>query len=89
MIWVGNKAYIFEMRVIYRAKHPFADKNEKLEFPQITDDQAFGKGVEYFVEILVLYGVIGAVSMNEVLKSIKASKKLTKELKFLESRNVV
>jgi len=34
--------------------------------------------VEYAVELIVLYGLIGALGFYEIQKSIKASKKLEK-----------
>jgi hypothetical protein len=46
----------------------------------ITQEEAFVKGVEYFVEFTVLYGFIGLLSLMEVYKSVKASKKLKKDL---------
>jgi hypothetical protein len=46
------------------------------------------KGVEYTVELLVLYGLIGFISIWEIKKSIKASKKLEKQFLDLEKKDI-
>ena len=61
---------------------------ETLVIVPLESDVAFVKGVEYAVELVVLYGLIGALSIYEIQKSIKASKKLNSQFKDLESYNV-
>ena len=41
--------------------------------PPIADDNAFQKGVDYFVEILIFYGVLGGLSIYELRKGIKGA----------------
>ena len=63
----------------FRAANPNTKiTRENLYIPVITQEQAFVKGVEYAVELIVLYGLIGALGFYEIQKSIKASKKLEK-----------
>ncbi len=40
---------------------------------QILDEEAFYKGVDYFVEILIFYGLLGALSIYELRKQMLAS----------------
>lgn len=85
-VYVGNKANEFEARVNFKAANPnIKATKDKLEMPDLTQDQAFMKGVEYTVELLVLYGLIGAVSIYEIKKSINSQKKLDKQFKQLET----
>ena len=75
---------MFEARVNFKVAYPNLKATpENLVIPEITPDQAFVKGVEYAVELVVLYGLIGALSIYEIKKSIKASKKLEKHFKDL------
>ena len=70
---------MFEAKVNFRVAHPQEKlTSDKLVIPQISSEEAFVKGVEYTVELLILYGLIGALSIYEVQKSVKASKKLEK-----------
>lgn len=79
-VWCGNKANEFEAKMNFRAANPNTKiTKDNLYIPTITQDQAFVKGVEYAVELFVLYGLIGALGFYEIQKSIKASKKLEKQ----------
>jgi len=72
-VWAGMKANEFEAVVNYKAANPNQKmQKDKLDIPELTRDQAFFKGVEYTVELLVLYGLIGAVSIYEIKKSINS-----------------
>ncbi|CDW76592.1 UNKNOWN [Stylonychia lemnae] len=70
----------------FRAANPNTKiTKENLYVPNITSEQAFVKGVEYAVELIVLYGLIGALGFYEIQKSVKASKKLEKQFKTFDS----
>ena len=85
-VWCGNKANEFEAKMTFRAANPNTKiTKENLYVPVITHEQAFVKGVEYAVELIVLYGLIGALGVYEIQKSIKASKKLEKQFKTIEN----
>ena len=58
---------------------------DQIEIPKLPREEAFLKGVEYGVEFFILYGLLGFISVYEIMKSINASKKLSKNLKDLES----
>ena len=78
-VWCGEKANEFEAKMTFRAANPNTKITKaNLYVPPITHDQAFQKGVEYAVELVVLYGLIGALGFYEIQKSVKASKKLEK-----------
>jgi hypothetical protein len=85
-VWCGQKANMFEINITNRSLNS-NEQDHKLKAAAIPDDEAFVKGVEYFVELLVLYGLIGFISVYEVKKSITASKELKKKLKHLETKN--
>jgi hypothetical protein len=87
-VQVGHKAHMLEVKVKAKAKNIHYHLDE-IEVPPIEKEIAFVKGVEYFVEFIVLYGLIGILSLMEVMKSIKASKKLKKDMINLEQRNII
>ena len=86
-VWCGQKANMFEINITNRSLNS-NEQDHQLKTVAIPDDEAFVKGVEYFVELLVLYGLIGCISVYEIKKSIAASKSLKKQLKHLEAKNV-
>lgn len=84
-VWCGTKANEFEAKMTFRAANPNSKiTKDNLYIPPITNEQAFVKGVEYAVELLILYGLIGALGFYEIQKSVKASKKLEKQFKTFE-----
>ena len=51
--------------------------NKALEFyvKPLSDEAAFNKGVDYFVEIVFFYGILMAIAIYEVKKSGDSSEK--------------
>ena len=45
---------------------------KNITVPPIELEEAFHKGVDYFVEILMFYGLLGALSIYELRKSMLA-----------------
>jgi hypothetical protein len=68
-IWVGNQLHIFEHRVNKR----FTDSVKKLKEDQyikkLSSDKAFDNGFNFMLEVVLLYGIIIAISIHEVNKS--------------------
>ena len=58
---------------------------QKLDFyiKPLSDEAAFNKGVEYFVEVVFFYGILIGIAVWEVKKSADASEKLKGEIKSL------
>jgi hypothetical protein len=59
--------------VEWRAENPdkkFVMKN--IPIPPIDLEEVFHKGVDYFVEILMFYGLLGSLGIYELRKSILA-----------------
>lgn len=56
--------------------------NQKLDFyvKPLSDEAAFNKGVEYFVEVVFFYGVLIGIALFEVNRSHQSSEKTKKEL---------
>ena len=46
----------------------------------LSDEAAFNKGVEYFVEFVFFYGVLISIAFFELKKSQESSDKLKKQL---------
>lgn len=70
----GQKAHRFEIYLNRR----FVSADSKIEvlIKPLSDEAAFNKGVEYFVELLFFYGVLVSIAVWEVKKSQDASDKL-------------
>ena len=51
----------------------------------LSDEAAFNKGVEYFVEFVFFYGVLIVIAVGEVKKSQESSDKLKGDLKMLQT----
>lgn len=84
-IWAGIKANEIEAKINFRMQNPDVKiTKDNLVVPDITPEEAFIKGVECSVELLILYGLIGAVSLLEIKKAIKSSKRLEQKFATLE-----
>jgi len=59
-----------------------SNETQKLDFyiKPLSDEAAFNKGVEYFVEMVFFYGVLISIAIWEVKKSQDASDRLKKQL---------
>ena len=51
----------------------------------MSEEAAFNKGVEYFVEFVFFYGVLVVIALWEVKKSQESSDKLKADLKCLQT----
>ena len=60
----------------------------KLEFyiRPLSDEAAFNKGVEYFVEILFFYGVLAILALFEIKRAYRASERQKNNLKNLSTQ---
>jgi len=70
----GQKAHRFEIYLNRR----IVNGESKLDFyvKPLSEEAAFNKGVEYFVEVLFFYGVLITLAVWEIKKSQEASNKL-------------
>jgi Optic atrophy 3 protein (OPA3) len=61
------------------------EQANKLDFyiKPLSDEAAFNKGVDYFVEIVFFYGVLISLAIWEVSKAQESSDKLKKQLQDL------
>ena len=53
------------------------NEDQKLDFyiKPLSDEAAFNKGVEYFVEVVFFYGVLIGIAIFEIKKSHESSEK--------------
>ena len=71
---LGNRAQEFEAYLDYRAAHPNVKvKRELIKVEPLSDEEAFEKGIDYFVEIVIFYGLLGALSIYELRKGIEGA----------------
>ena len=63
------------------------NNQQKLDFyiKPLSEEAAFNKGVEYFVEVVFFYGVLIGIAVWEVDRSQKASDKLKAEISSLHT----
>lgn len=79
--YFGQKAHFFEVYLNRRV----VNNETNLEFyvKPLSDEAAFNKGVDYFVEIMFFYGILMAIAVYEVKKSAESSEKQKRELQRL------
>lgn len=79
----GQQAHRFEIYL----NRKVVNNNQKLDFyiKPLSEEAAFNKGVEYFVEVCFFYGVLMGIAIYEVNKSHQSSEKQKKELKELRN----
>jgi hypothetical protein len=75
----GQKAHRFE---IYINRRVAAGDTQKLDFyiKPLSDEAAFNKGVEYFVEVVFFYGVLITLAIWEIKKAQESSDRLKAQL---------
>ncbi len=72
---LGQIANEFEHVVNAKTANPNHKINkEKLNIPKLDEEEAFVKGIDYFMEVLLVYGFLGLYSIFEIRKAIKNSK---------------
>ena len=72
---VGNRANVFEAKLNFKTANPHRKlKKNELQVPDLPPDEAFLKGVDYFMEVILFYGFVGLWSVYEIRKAIKNSK---------------
>ena len=72
---IGHRAMVFEAKLNFKTAHPhWKIKENELKIPEITEEEAFLKGVDYFMEVILFYGIVGIWSVYEIRKAIKNSK---------------
>lgn len=64
---MGERANEFEAYLDFKAANPDKSfKRDLLQVQPIEQEDSFHKGVEYFVEMSVFYGLIGFLSVYEL-----------------------
>eukprot|EP00347_Sterkiella_histriomuscorum_P006832 403351262 len=87
-VMIGNRANVFEVKLNYKTAHPKERLNKvQLEVPPLEPDDAFVKGVDYFIEVILFYGFIGIWSMYEINKIIKNSQKAQERSEKMKIKN--
>ena len=81
----GQQAHKFEISL--NRKIVNTNPTQKIDFyiKPLSDEAAFNKGVEYFVEVIFFYGVLITIAIWEVKKSADASEKLKVELSSIKT----
>lgn len=71
--YCGQKAHTFEIHL----NRTIVNSNQKLDFyiKPLSDEAAFNKGVEYFVEVFFFYGVLITIAIWEIKRSHDSSEK--------------
>ena len=79
----GQGAHRFEIHL----NRTIVNNQQKLDFyiKPLSDEAAFNKGVEYFVEVVFFYGILIGIAIWEVKRSQDASDKLKAELKAIHT----
>ncbi len=79
----GQYAHRFEIHLNRKIVNNGASQKLDFYIKPLSDEAAFNKGVEYFVEVVFFYGILIAIAVWEVKKGADASEKLKKEIKSL------
>lgn len=80
--YCGQKAHVFEIQL----NRKIVNNNQKLDFyiKPLSEEAAFNKGVEYFVEVFFFYGVLIGIAVWEIKRSQDSSDRMKAELKDLK-----
>ena len=81
----GQQAHRFEINL----NRKIVNNQQKLDFyiKPLSDEAAFNKGVEYFVEVIFFYGVLIGIAVWEVKRGQDASDKLKAEMKMIHTKS--
>ncbi len=74
----GQAAHRFEILLNRKIVNSGNPTSEKLDFyiKPLSDDAAFNKGIDYFVEVVFFYGVLIGIAIFELKRGQDASDKL-------------
>eukprot|EP00347_Sterkiella_histriomuscorum_P011822 403370970 len=81
----GQKAHQYELYLNRR----IVSDNDKLDFyiKPLSDEAAFNKGVEYFVELVFFYGILFTIAIYEVKKAHDISENVKFQVKTYDQQN--
>ena len=83
--YLGNRAQRFEAYMEYKSAHPDdVYRSDLLKVTELSEDQAFHKGVDYFVEVFIFYGVLGCLGIYELRKGILGGHQQAEHIKDIE-----
>ena len=85
-IYLGNKLNEFEMRLNRKAINP--DSTMDFVVKRLDNEIAFTKGVDIFVELFFLYGLVIALTFIEIRKNQISSTKAKERLKKIENATI-
>ena len=79
--YCGQKAHYFEVYL----NRKVAMENKALAFyvKPLSNEAAFNKGVDYFVEMVFFYGILMGIAIYEVKRSADSSEKQKQEISRL------
>ena len=79
---LGNKANEFEAKLNFKTANPNKKiTKDLLQVEELTKEEAFLKGVDYLMEVILVYGIIGIMSILEIRKAIRNSKQANEKIK--------
>ena len=74
-VGMGERAHEFEMYLDYKAKYPeIKVTRQLLKVIPLEREDAFHKGVDYFVEVFVFYGILGFLGVYELRRGIEGAR---------------
>ena len=79
-VWFGNECNEFEIKLNRRV----LGIKGLGEIPDLHNDAAFYKGIDYFCELFFIYGLVTGIAMYEIIKGAKSSAKQAETMKSLE-----
>ena len=82
-VWIGHKAHFYEMVI---NKKFFGMKINMERMKKLTDEEAMEYAINFFLEVVVLYGVILGLALLELKKSHESSQKEKDEKAKLKSQ---
>ena len=87
----GQAAHKFEIYLNRKIVNTGGPGSEKLDFyiKPLSDDAAFNKGIDYFVEVVFFYGVLISIAIFEIKRSQDASDKLKATIAELQKSAIM
>jgi methyl-accepting chemotaxis protein len=83
-IWFGNKLYVLETRINRAFLGVKSPSGTGQNISVLPDDAAFENASSFILEVLLVYGILLYIAIQEVLKGMEDKKKMKNDLEDLK-----
>jgi hypothetical protein len=88
IIWIGNRLHTLDHQINKKFSDSLTKSNGKGYIKALPDDKAFDNGFNFLLEVVLLYGIILAISIHEVNKGIAEKAHEKEQINFIKQNAV-